>query len=329
MEYAEYMAMMIERFWQFKKKHFKNEEHIFEQTYEQNPQRPPVFKRELGDKNVLLHLESRDELKCKVKTAIPMKRWHRWFTSMTSSQALAQSVFGNLKAYGKLNILADVISDDGKPPFGFICDNGNEIEMEKVILYLGESRQKTHIDVFFGGPHQITVECKLTEQEIGPCSRPRLRKSAPNYEKDYCDGNYVIQRKREERCSLTEIGVRYWDYIPDYLNWDPTIDFSPCPLNSTYQLVRNILAACLKPKSGSESETEKAEGHAVLLYDARNPEFKQNGKGWQGYAELKDALKDKSLLRSCTWQDIIRSMAKNKDLDWLREMLREKYGLEA
>ena len=68
-----------------------------------------------------------------------------------------------------------------------------------------------------------------------------------DFDADFCDGAYTHQRSRKERCSLTEIGVLYWKYIPSLLKWKNDIDLVPCPLNFTYQLVRNLLAACVRP----------------------------------------------------------------------------------
>jgi len=42
---------------------------------------------------------------------------HKWFRSMTSSQALAPSVFANLKWHGKLGLLADLRGVDRLPVF--------------------------------------------------------------------------------------------------------------------------------------------------------------------------------------------------------------------
>ena len=44
---------------------------------------------------------------------------------MTSSQALAQSVFANLGFHNKLGLLADLRGDDRLPPFPSVwCDRG-------------------------------------------------------------------------------------------------------------------------------------------------------------------------------------------------------------
>jgi hypothetical protein len=77
---------------------------------------------------------------------IPTAQRHRHFGSMQSSQAIAQSVFGTISAFGCLPLLADVAAEDGMPAFGPILDNTTLI-MEHSIKTLGEPRP-TSIDVW-------------------------------------------------------------------------------------------------------------------------------------------------------------------------------------
>jgi hypothetical protein len=324
-----YKEALVQRFWSFQKPLYLEKDSFFEKTYVDNPKRPPVFLREYGYENVLVNENLGKESINQVRNIIPNREWHIRFASMTSSQALAQSVFGNIKVLRKLGCLSGLLGDDGNPLFitGKVAEDS--LEMEKSILYLGETSRKTKIDVFIGGAHQVAVECKLTEPEVGPCSRPKLRRDAPNYYDEFCDGRYVRQLNRNERCSLTHIGLKYWELIPSFFNWDCRVDNDPCPLNRTYQLARNVLAACMRPKSGSEDEAVATDGHAVLLYDKRNPQFQEGGDGWQAFLEVKEGLRDSSLLQSCTWQEVISAMAGDKELAWLVAGLLEKYGLEA
>ena len=65
--------------------------------YQPGGAQPPVFKPEHAHRNVLLRPDAApDEIEA-VLSAMPAGTHHKWFRSMTSSQALAQSVFANLK----------------------------------------------------------------------------------------------------------------------------------------------------------------------------------------------------------------------------------------
>lgn len=326
-KYREYREELIRRFWDFQQTHFQKEEGLFERAFDpMNPDRPPVFKRTEGKNNVLVYENWSDKTKKDAWDMIPTEKWHRWFPSMTSSQALAQSVFCNLEVLNKLGCLADLRGDDGRPLFISGTGYSGKPEMEHEITFLDEPR-RTKIDVFFGGDYQVAVECKLSEREVGSCSRPRLSTS----DKQYCDGSYSVQGKRTKRCALTQIGVKYWEHIPEFFFWDPNIDHRPCPLNETYQLVRNVLAAGLKPATNKENSenVEPTEGHAVLLYDERNPEFLEGGKGFAAWKKTKEGLKAgrESMLQKCSWQQIILAMKSDPELSWLVKMLHEKYGL--
>ena len=115
---------------------------------------------------------------------------HKWFRSMTSSQALAQSVFANLKYHNKLGLLADLRGEDGLPPFpsNLVRPGGSgaaaQLELEYHVSYLGEPRP-TSVDVMFDGNYRVAVECKLSEPDVGACSRPDLRPSDSNFESDH------------------------------------------------------------------------------------------------------------------------------------------------
>lgn len=324
-----YKKKMVEQFWSFQKRYYGGKKDLFEKTYSENPERPPVFVSGKASENILVNPGAGQNAQDQVKSLIPKKSRHYRFASMSSSQALAQSVFGNLIILDKLAWLKGLIGDDGTPIFIRAQDNLVAPEMEKIVLYLGETSRKTNIDLFFGGSYQVAVECKLTEPEVGPCSRPRMKRNEANYDNEFCDGTYAKQRGRIEGCSLTQIGVKYWHHVPHFFRWDPLIDHDPCPLRTTYQLVRNVLAAGLKAKSGIEDEAEPSAGHAVLLYDERNPQFQEGGDGWQAYNDVKNGLSNPRLLQFCTWQRVVGAMAGDRDLGWLVEGLREKYGLEA
>jgi hypothetical protein len=238
---------------------------------------------------------------------------------MASSQALAQSVFGNLMVYGKLGALDGLVADDGKPLFARLPAFKRDCKLEAEVDYLGEKKWgQTSIDVLLNGVYRIAVECKLSEEDVGCCSRPELKDTDPSY----CDGNYSLRRGREDRCSLTASGVKYWTYIPELFTWAADRDHSPCPVRATYQLVRNLLAVCVRPNG----EVHLDSGHVVLLYDEENPAFWEDGDAMKAWQTVRATLKNPSLMQRCSWRQIVGCLRNNHEMDWLTSALGEKYG---
>jgi hypothetical protein len=229
-------------------------------------------------------------------------------------------VFGNLIAAGKTALLKGLETEEGLPAF---FDNIGEasLQLEYAVDHLGEPRS-TSIDLWVEGFRRVAVECKLTEPEFGSCSRPRLRPSEPNYARDHCDGSYTQQRGRETRCALTEIGDRYWTYIPELFVWRNLADLRPCPLDDTYQLIRNVLAACVT----KDGKIDSRNAHALTLYDARNPSYQDGGKAHSQWLVVKSALRDPKNLRTLSWQRLIAHLSRDSDLAWLCDALNAKYG---
>lgn len=320
MKMTDYREAMIAGFWNYQASHFPEWGNYFERA-RGTDWRPPVFHKESADHNVLVKPGISDERKIVLLNEIPRRDRHRWFRSMSSSQALAQSVFGNLKLYDKLNLLRDLKDESGEPIFAEIELDPTSFTLEYHVDYLGEPRQ-TSIDVFINGNYRIAIECKLTEQEVGRCSRPRLTMRDSNYDQDHCNGTYSVQRGRRSRCSLTNIGVHYWKHIPKIFSWHDNEDLAPCPVYENYQLVRNILAACVR-----DDMTSTSYGHAVLIYDERNPSFSEGGNGGKAYEQTREALLDRKLLRKCSWQQIVKNIRSCSDFHWLTKGLEEKYGM--
>ncbi len=316
----DYRKELINNYWEYQELAFPNIKEYFKSSKIND--KPPVFYPQTEWLNVIINPDAnKDDIK-DFLNLIPLKKRHRWFGSFNSSQALALSILGNLKS--KLEYLDEIKDDEfNEGLLQNVQPFSPKFSLEFKVNYLNEPRN-TSIDAFVGGEYQIAIECKFTEEDIGNCSRPKLTIKDANYFTDFCNGSYSIQRERTERCSLTEIGILYWKYIPYLFNWKIDIDYSPCPLNSTYQLVRNILAACLKPDSEFPSEDN---GHALLLYDERNPFFQAGGKGSIAYSLTKDALKNKRLLRKCSWQKIVSHLRSKKEFDWLTKEIKLKYGI--
>ena len=317
-----YKNDIVEIFWKYRALKFPNDFNCFDKPYADNG-RPPVFVKRTEWMNVLFNpMAERDEL-FKLLELIPITERHRWFGSMSSSQALAQSVLGNIKLASKLEYLNEIRDEEfNEDLFSPASTNISNFSLEHKVELLKEPR-KTSLDAFICGDYQIAIECKFTEADIGNCSRPDIKETNPKYSTDYCVGSYTIQRNRKQRCTLSESGISYWKHIPILFNWKSDMDLTPCPLNHTYQLVRNILSACIKP-NGIVSEDN---GHALLIYDERNPAFQQSGKGFIAYMEVKKSLKNQRLLRKCSWQKILNHLRSKKELFWLTDEIKLKYGM--
>ncbi len=318
-----YRTALIDRFWDFA----ESADLVGLLDGERSASRPPVFKSEYTNHNLLFPNTGDSNYKAQLTNVIPQSRRHRWFRSMTSSQALAQSVFGNLHLLGCVHVLEGLQTEDGSPFLDYLP---LRVELEYEVNCLGEPRP-TSVDVLFEGPHRyrIAVECKLSEPDVGSCSRPRLTPDDANYCRDYCDGSYAPQRGRIERCSLTAIGVRYWDHVPALFDWSSEDDQPECPLRLTYQLVRNVLAACVRQGDlGGATTASPVHGHAVLLYDERNPAFLDGGAGDREFRNVSKALKVGSLLRRCSWQALAGTLGQVPQLGWLVDGMARKYGIE-
>jgi hypothetical protein len=119
---------------------------------------------------------------------------------------------------------------------------------------------------------------------------------------------------------LEKQGLQYWNHVPSILEWSLEEDARPCKLLAPYQLVRNILAACV------EDGTVKADGgHALLVYDERNPAFWHSEEG--AFDKLRRDLHNPAMIRRCSWQSIVRVLDGYDDLKWLVKALKEKYGI--
>lgn len=88
-----YRAQLIDTLW-----NYAEAENLGEfLDRERSASRPPVFKKEYACLNLLYPEGVDSRYMARLANVIPESRRHKGFPSMTSSQALAQSVFGNLK----------------------------------------------------------------------------------------------------------------------------------------------------------------------------------------------------------------------------------------
>ena len=95
---------------------------------------------------------------------------------------------------------------------------------------------------------------------------------------------------------------------------NPDIDHRVCPLNSTYQLVRNLVATCV-----SAEGLVLPEARVVLMYDERNPSFQPGGSGWTAHHRVKSMLRDPRMLQRATWQNLVRLLRGDPRTMWLAD----------
>jgi hypothetical protein len=86
--------------------------------------------------------------------------------------------------------------------------------------------------------------------------------------------------------------------------------------------VRNVLAGTVR-----HDRVETASGHALIIYDERNPAFRRAGEARSAYDAVRAALRHPGLLRTVSWQRIIDQLSTVRDLRWLVDGLEAKYGL--
>ncbi len=280
------------------------------------PGRPPVVS--VSKPYLNLMLPSDERMASEIEAEIAATDRHRHFRSFRSSQAMAQSVFGAFKAAGQLELLSQIPAQCGRSAFGNVSQE-TALSMEVDVQTLNEPRP-TQLDVCLErDDYRVAVECKFSESEFGICSRVKPQKS----ETPLCDGTYTRQQNRQTRCALTEVGVSYWDHIPDLFDWSDKQDLSPCPLLPTYQIVRNVLAAV----TNIDGNVDPSNGHAVFVYDGRNPSYKVGGAADVQIRQAASACRVPGLIRRVTWQEIVRICLDSESLIWLAEVMEEKHGI--
>lgn len=312
--YAEFDAALRERLWSWADRHHTNELDGGGRNG-----RPPVLRAEFASKALLVPTGSASARS--ILSSLPIRDRHPYFGSFKSSQSLAQSVFGAVAAYDRLDLLDGIIADCGRS--AFLENNiGANLTLEHQVQTLGEPR-RTSVDVLLEAPtRRVAVECKFTERNFGVCSRPKLRPDTPTYAQQHCDGNYRVQRHRQNRCALTEIGVRYWTFLPDLFEWNADQDMIPCPLSPVYQLARNVLAATV-----TDAGFDPNSGHALVVYDTRNPEFANGGAARNQYDMIMASCRIPGLVRGVSWQRIAGSLTAAPELKYLVAGLNKKYGI--
>jgi len=103
---SDYRKELISRFWEYQRDCFPDWQKYFERPFQPGG-RPPVFLKHTAHHNILMEPGLSPIRQKQLLDEVPVNARHRWFSSMTSSQALTQSVFANLKIFNYLHYLAE------------------------------------------------------------------------------------------------------------------------------------------------------------------------------------------------------------------------------
>jgi hypothetical protein len=177
-EITDYKADLNRRYWEYQKSRFPAWGKYFDCPYSPD-ERPPVFLTGDAWRNVIINPKATDSDKDRLLALVLKPYRHKWFRSMNSSQALAQSVLGNLAVYDLFHRLAELECDEGESLLGKAKVSSDNFAMEYEVKHLGEPRP-TSLDGYFFNGYRVAIECKFTEFEVGTCSRPRLSPKASN-----------------------------------------------------------------------------------------------------------------------------------------------------
>ena len=191
---------------------------------------------------------------------VPTFPWHRDQAGLVtagrreSSQALALDLFVTIDSLGSRDAILNAWMTALSLHTGAHWSIEPEVCLPRALL--GEPRP-SQIDVRAQSAVSIVLfECKFTEPDGGGCSQPRTIASGRHAGMEQCSGAYVEQVNPvngvSARCALSGKGIRYWEFVPEVLAFDPTSDYRPCPFASGwYQWMRNLVAArALSKESG-------------------------------------------------------------------------------
>ena len=147
---------MVRKFWTYQHETFPVWEDYFERSFHSDG-RPPVFLKKAADCNVLIDPDGAAPERDLLLDEIPPKERHRWFRSMSSSQAVAKSILGNLKVHDRLQYLAELTDDAGLSLMGGATLSRDNFHMEYDVDYLNEPRP-TSVDAFVAGEYRVAIE---------------------------------------------------------------------------------------------------------------------------------------------------------------------------
>lgn len=199
---------------------------------------------------------------------------HDYVGHLASSQALCWNIVMPMKKHDNFRPLFEVISSalakEGiASDFDFGIETTEVLELNVAYDLGEEGKAATSIDLYLRTPQGkvCAVEFKLTEPDFGRCKLPGDKNSK-------CDGNYGspqnIQNNDGYLCYLAMRGRRYWHLGGQYDLLNPTRLNKPCPLNTYYQALRNLMVA---KKRSQETSDKQIRGIFVLATDERNEAF--------------------------------------------------------
>lgn len=106
--YTDYEKAVLQTLWAW-----ANQHHQGELDGGKRAGRPLVLERQFASANVLVPTSKAN----KIRASIHPNQRHRRFRSLKSSQALAQSAFGAIRAFDRLDLLQGVNAECGRPAF--------------------------------------------------------------------------------------------------------------------------------------------------------------------------------------------------------------------
>jgi hypothetical protein len=249
--------------------------------------------------------------------------WHRGVHSPKSSQAVAIDVFETVNRLPSRNRIVGAWAELLRLPAGPTDNWELTLEYSVDTGLLGEP-QETQIDALAKSESGIIVfECKFTEADGGACSQVDEIGKGAHKGLRQCNGNYEEQvnlvNGKSARCALTAKGVRYWDLIPDVMNLDAKMDYTPCPVaGGSYQWMRNLVAAralSLKARVPAAFGLVYADGPFPMAKKLKDPEWKrQLTKSVAGRAVHLEAVSYQELIR------VARKVAIDEDSKTLEDL---------
>jgi hypothetical protein len=252
---------------------------------------------------------------------------HDFIGHIASSQALCWNIVLPMKKHDNFSPLFKVLNrvlaeENMASDFDFGIETTEVLELN-VGQDLGEDgKAATSIDLYLRTPQGkvCAVEFKLTEPDFGRCKLPRDKSGK-------CDGNYGslnnIENNNGYLCYLAMRGRRYWHLGGQYSLLNPTRVNKPCPLNTYYQALRNLMVA---KKRSQESSDKEIRGIFILAADERNAAFWGPDSHYASFKEYLEEVRGKYVpdVFRISVRDIVDSFSGS--LSQYKEYFGVKYG---